>query len=153
MSENTMSENMMSELTITKTDPIDGKETFIFSTRTLQYQLCIPPEVKSGEVSAYRKMVADLRYHIEEGHTALAQTLHRLECLSRELASPYKAPMRDLYLKLSAHSDEFWLLRNFLCLSSPRPEELGNLYGFWQSQADWFNYDNLNLEGQYDDLE
>ncbi|KAL8846489.1 MAG: hypothetical protein Q9221_008433, partial [Calogaya cf. arnoldii] len=125
----------------------------IFSTQTLKYQLCMPPEVKSGDVSAYRKVVEALSHHIENGHTALAQTLCRLERLSEALASPYNAPMRDLYHKLSAHSDEFWLLRNFLCLSSPRPEELGDLDHFWQGQVDWFNYDNLNLEGQYDGLE
>ncbi|KAL8833863.1 MAG: hypothetical protein Q9176_007781 [Flavoplaca citrina] len=84
---------------VTQAKPVNGKETYIISTQTFKFQLCIPNE-DEHEDRNYYDAVTELKQSVLNGHEKLLQLIDNIA------KSSDNYPMEGLRLKLKGQADE-----------------------------------------------
>ncbi|KAL8877392.1 MAG: hypothetical protein Q9198_004588 [Flavoplaca austrocitrina] len=85
---------------VTQANPVDGKETYIISTQTFKYQLCIPNDNNENSLEAYFALIDDTRERIGDGRAKLLRLIDSLP------ASDDEYVVEDLRLKLQGQAAE-----------------------------------------------
>ncbi|KAL9022845.1 MAG: hypothetical protein Q9180_008542 [Flavoplaca navasiana] len=124
---------------VTKTEPVDGKETFIISTQTFKFQLCIPNEDEHG---SYYDAMNDVEYSILNGREKVLQLIDSIA------KTCDKYPMEGLGLKLKGHADELEQLAfYFLTIRELSQNDCNDFYALLEAASRLCNL-HLHLESR-----